>query len=34
MTIYGWMFCGLSWGIILLLTAFCFWQVFHKQASR
>lgn len=34
MTIGGWLFLVLSWGIILALAAFCFIKVFAKKEIK
>jgi len=32
MNFAGWLFLALSWGLILGLTAFCFWRIFTKPS--
>lgn len=34
MTRAGWVFLMASWGLILLLTGFCFWRVFAKKELK
>jgi hypothetical protein len=31
MNLGGWLFLGLSWGSILILTAYCFWKVIREK---
>jgi hypothetical protein len=26
----GWLFLGISWGLILAVTAYCFWRVLRR----
>ena len=33
MTMTGWIFLGVSWGLIIMLGAFCFWKVFKAKKA-
>jgi len=34
MTLYGWIFLGLSWGFILVLNLYCFYRVFKEPEEE
>jgi glycerol uptake facilitator-like aquaporin len=34
MTLAGWVFLGLSWGFIIVLSVFCFYKVFSKKELK
>lgn len=34
MNLSGWFFLIVSWGVILLLTVFCFYMIFSKKEVR